>query len=192
MATNLISSDIFFVIFAQGDLAAGLWHNYIRVRGHRGGPATGEPDEEPQEHDRLVRGAQHKPGHSHSALHVHGLRRVLEIWRARRISRVHLLGPPRNGMARAFCLSVGSVLILHHLFLIVPIIAFFVRTAKAVMILISIGVFFTYPLIFYVPIELILPPLQVYFPGKYDTIVELVLRYALVLLTCKKEPLLHT
>lgn len=61
----------------------------------------------------------------------------------------------------------------------------FCRLYQAVKLLFSIGIFFTYAVQFYVPAEIIIPPLIARVSERWGWLVNLLLRVALVGVTCE-------
>ena len=59
------------------------------------------------------------------------------------------------------------------------------RLAQIVILMMSLAIFFSYGLQFYVPIELLLPPLKARVSEQWQLTAEFVLRYSIVLFTCK-------
>ena len=57
--------------------------------------------------------------------------------------------------------------------------------AQIIIVMMSLAIFFSYGLQFYVPLELILPSLQAKVSENFHLAAEFILRYSLVLLTCK-------
>jgi hypothetical protein len=68
-----------------------------------------------------------------------------------------------------------------------PVIEYFASSlAQAVQLAISVGVLFTYALQMYVPIEILWPRIQKRWgPFKYNSLIEMIFRSFLVLITCK-------
>ncbi len=56
--------------------------------------------------------------------------------------------------------------------------------AQTIILLMAIAIFLSYALQFYVPLEVILPPIKARFPGR-EMLVEYGCRYAVVLFTCR-------
>lgn len=59
------------------------------------------------------------------------------------------------------------------------------RLYQAVKLLFSFGIFFTYAVQFYVPAEIIIPPLVAHVSERWGWVVNLLLRVALVSVTCE-------
>ena len=59
------------------------------------------------------------------------------------------------------------------------------RLAQIVILMMSLAIFFSYGLQFYVPIELLLPPLKDRVSEQWQLTAEFGLRYSIVLFTCK-------
>lgn len=65
---------------------------------------------------------------------------------------------------------------------------FLCRLYQAVKLLFSFGIFFTYAVQFYVPAEIIIPPLVARVSERWGWLVNLLLRTALVCVTCEYKP----
>lgn len=79
---------------------------------------------------------------------------------------------PGVGGLEQECPSLGLLLLLCRLY-------------QAVKLLFSIGIFFTYAVQFYVPAEIIIPPLVARVSERWGWVVNLLLRVALVSVTCE-------